>query len=320
MNSINGFIKEYLNGNDWEELCVKCYRLRYQSDNYTSIPAVHGGDAGIEGFTSKGVVHQCYCPERDYSDDDFYAHLRDKMTRDLDKIVKNRKRLELLGVPPITEWHFNIPEYRDSRILAHALSKQNEILNNKEVNPQEYGHISSDFRVIIKIAEDFSEEIIKIIRLGIGEKLKLNVGSEEIVDWQWCDSEKVENVTRKIKAIINVKENNKRVNKIVDVYMSSYIKGIELMNDFEKFFPSEYEKIVELKNCYKKEVKVKTLLNSNKELNREVFEKILSDFETKLEEDFSDVFSQASIIELKNSLIANWLADCSMEFGGMEDD
>lgn len=320
MNSINSFIKEYLNGNDWEELCVKCYRLRYQGDNYTSIPAVHGGDAGIEGFTNKGVVHQCYCPERDYSDDDLYEHLRDKMTRDIDKLVKNRERLEKLGVPPVTEWHFNIPEYRDSRIISHALSKQGEILNDKEVNPQKYCHIASDFKIVIKIAEDFSEEIIKIIRLGIDEKLKLNVDSEEVVDWQCCDSEKVENVTRKIKAIINVKKTNKRVNEIVDIYIGSYIKGIELMNMFEKSFPVEYEKIIKLKNCYKKEVRLKTLFNSKKELNKDVFESILSDFEKKLEEDFSDVFSQSSIIELKNSLIASWLADCSMEFGGMEDE
>lgn len=68
------FIEGYMTGNAWEELCVKCYRLRYQKEHYTAIPAVQGGDAGIEGFTHNGIVHQCYCPERVYSDNDLYAH------------------------------------------------------------------------------------------------------------------------------------------------------------------------------------------------------------------------------------------------------
>ena len=63
MDGINSFLKDYMNGNNWEDLCVKCYRIRYQNDNYTAIPATNGGDAGIEGFTNKGIVHQCYCPE-----------------------------------------------------------------------------------------------------------------------------------------------------------------------------------------------------------------------------------------------------------------
>lgn len=80
MSSIKSFIEGYMTGNEWEDLCVRCYRIRYQKDNYTEIPAIQGGDAGIEGFTNKGVVHQCYCPEREYTDDQLYEHQRDKLT------------------------------------------------------------------------------------------------------------------------------------------------------------------------------------------------------------------------------------------------
>lgn len=83
MSSIKSFIEGYMTGNAWEDLCVRCYRIRYQKDNYTAIPATQGGDAGIEGFTYKGVVHQCYCPERDYSDNELYEHQRNKLTADI---------------------------------------------------------------------------------------------------------------------------------------------------------------------------------------------------------------------------------------------
>jgi len=86
-------------GNAWEDLCVRCYRLRYQKEHYALVPAVQGGDGGIEGFTMSGVVHQ-----------------RNKMTADIKKLMssKNALKLKALGVPKISEWHFNIPEYKDA--------------------------------------------------------------------------------------------------------------------------------------------------------------------------------------------------------------
>ena len=109
MSSIKNLIEGYMNGDAWEDLCVKCYRIRYQNDNYTAIPAAQGGDAGIEGFTNKGIVHQCYCPEREYTDNELYEHQRNKLTTDIEKLKKNANRLKALGVPTVIEWHFNIP-------------------------------------------------------------------------------------------------------------------------------------------------------------------------------------------------------------------
>ncbi len=126
--------RTYMNGNEWENLCVQCYRIRYQKDNYTAMPATQGGDAGIEGFTYKGVVHQCYCPERDYSDNELYDHQRDKLTVDIEKLKKNANRLKALGVPPVVEWHFNIPEYKDTRILTHAESKRQKVIKAKKIS------------------------------------------------------------------------------------------------------------------------------------------------------------------------------------------
>ena len=42
--SVLQFIEGYMNGNAWEELCVMCYRMRYQNEHYTPISAAQGGD------------------------------------------------------------------------------------------------------------------------------------------------------------------------------------------------------------------------------------------------------------------------------------
>lgn len=317
MSSIKSFIEGYMTGNAWEELCVQCYRIRYQKDNYTAIPATQGGDAGIEGFVNNGIVHQCYCPERVYSDNELYEHQRDKLTADIDKLKKNARRFSTLGVPPITEWHFNIPEYKDSRILMHAESKRQEVLKAKKAQPSNYAHITDAFRIVIKTADDFKPEISQIVRTNLTDmKLNATVKHSDALDWSKCDSIKVENIQRKIKAVMLVDDTYEDLNRVVDIYVGYYISGLEIMNNLRINFPEIYEGVIQLEQSYKREVSVRTLMNTNKIMNRTLFENILNEFHSKLEQDFSHVFNEASIGELKQDLIASWLADCSMEFRG----
>lgn len=316
MSNIMSFIEGYMTGNAWEDLCVQCYRIRYQNDDYTVIPAAYGGDAGIEGFTNKGIVHQCYCPERAYSDNDLYDHQRNKLTTDIEKLMKNGDRLRALGVPPVTEWHLNIPEYKDSRILAHAETKRQEVVKAKEEKPEDYVHIADDFHIVIKTAEDFTPEISRIIRTTLTDmRLNLAIQHSDTPDWSKCDSEKVANIRRKIKAVMLVYDDaNEAVNQVVGIYVDCYISGLEIMNNLRINFPEIYEEIFQLEQSYKREVSIKTFMNTDKAMNRSLFENILNDFQSKLERDFSRRFTEATIGELKHDLVASWLADCSMEF------
>ena len=316
MSSIMSFIDGYMSGNAWEELCVQCYRIRYQADNYTAIPAAQCGDAGIEGFTNKGIVHQCYCPERVYSDDDLYAHQRDKLTTDIDKLIRNAERLRRLGVPPVVEWHMNIPEYKDSRILAHAETKRQEVEKARSGSPADFLHIVPGFQIVIKTAEDFTPEISRIIRTTITDmRLNLAVKHTGTPDWSKCDSDKVKNIRRKIKAVMLVgDDSDEALNTVVDIYVDCYISGLEIMNNLRIGFPEIYEDVYQLEQSYKREVSIKTLMNTNKAMNASLFESILNEFQAKLERDFSLRFTEASIGELKQDLAASWLADCSMEF------
>lgn len=317
MSNIKKYIKGYLSGNLWEELCVECYRSRHQKDNYMLIPAVQGGDAGIEGFTQNGIVHQCYCPEREYTDDELYEHLRNKLTTDIDKLKKNAERLKKLGVPPITEWHFDIPEYRDSRILQHAESKRQEIVREKKENPTAYQHIAEDFRIAIKTAEDFLPEISRIIRTNLSDrKLNLTIERPKNLDWSKCDSEKIANIRRKIKAIMHVEDDDEDLNYIVGIYAESYISGLKILNNLRIYFPEIHKEIYCIEQSYKRDVSIKTRINTDRSMNKALFDEILGEFDAKIRRDFSERFTEASIIELKEALIASWLADCSMEFRG----
>ena len=230
---------------------------------------------------------------------------------------KNADRFRALGVPIIVEWHFNIPEYKDDRIIKHAETKRQEVLKAKKADPDKYKHISENFCIVIKTADDFAPEISSIIRTNLTDKkINLAIKHHDEIDFSKCESIKVENIRRKIKAVMLVEDDNESLNKIVEIYVGYYINGLEILNELRVSFPEFYEDIFQLEQSYKCEVEIKTLMNAERKMNKSLFDEILNDFHSKLEQDFSDRLMVSSISELKHDLVARWLADCSMEFKG----
>lgn len=215
----------------------------------------------------------------------------------------------------IHEWHFVIPENKDSRLLKHAESKRKEVMTAKHDNSERYDHIADDFAIIIKVAEDFKFEITRIIRESLSDKkLNLTIINVKQVDWNQCESDKVNNIKRKVKAVMNdVNDNDEFFKDAVHTYVEAYIKGLVIMQKLRVSYAEIYEDVHNLEQAYKREVSLKTRMNMDNSLNFKIFNEILGDFEQKLSKDFK-YFESASISELKIDIISMWLADCSMEF------
>lgn len=311
------FIQRYLSsGEEWEKLCNSCYRIRYQEQGYQEIPAKYKGDGGIEGFTKNGIVYQCYCPEKTYTDDELYEHMRDKMTEDVSKFISKDYEpvLKRLGIHNVREWHFVVPEYRDKRILEHAEKKRKAVLEYKKRNSKQCDYISEDFTITIKVIDDFKLELSKIIRNDYDSKIDLTVLRKKNVDWTNCDSAKVNNVKRKIKAVMSgIDDDDQDYIDIVNRYMESYVIGIELMEKLRKDQVDLYEQIIGLETTYKRQIEIKTKTNTDSSINQKLFTEILDEFQDILEKEFP-YLPRASIGELKDDMISSWLADCSMQF------
>lgn len=310
------FIKQYLTGEKWEALCNSCYRMRYQEEGYQEIPAQYRGDGGIEGFTKTGIVYQCYCPEKEYSDDELYEHMRKKMTKDIAKFISTdyEKVLKGLGVQNVHQWHFVVPQNKDRRILEHAEKKRKEVIEYLNAHKEQCSYIADDFTIVVKIADDFKVEISRIIRNDLGYKLDFTVLRDKKVDWTKCDNEKVNNVKRKIKAVMNgIDDDDEDYIDMVNTYMESYVIGIELREKLRTEQVDIYEQIINLEDTYKRQVAIKTKTNTDSSINQRLFMEILDDFQSVLEKEFPYI-TRSSIGELKDDMISSWLADCSMQF------
>lgn len=316
------FLNSDLNGESWENLCIACYKMRYASEHFTDIPANRGGDGGIEGYTENGIVIQCYCPlDKNLSHQDLYENLRDKMTQDINKFIdeKNSKNLKKLGIPPIKEWHFVIPEYKDNRILEHKTKKIQLVKKTRESNLELYDYISEDFRIIVKVAEDFRIELSRILRSSLTDiAMNIELSNYTKPDWSKSDNTKINNIKRKILAIApNLEDNLDSFNHILDLYMTHYLEGIEKFERLGKSFPDIRKDLLDLETAFKMNVTTKTLMNTDKTLNSKIFNELGDEFEKKLREDFS-FLSNTTTMNLKWNLVCKWLADCSMEFKGAD--
>lgn len=309
------FLNDKLDGNTWEDLCDKCYRLKYQDYGYQYVPAQYRGDFGIEGYTSTGIVYQCYYPEKEYSDNELYECQRDKVTRDIKKLLKNGENLKSIGVNKVKEWHFVIPEYKDKRLLQHCEDKRREVLKEKKVKKLDY--IDDDFKILVKVEKDFSQELHKILYIEKDMKLNLAIKHTGDIDWSKCPSDKVANIKRKIKAIMYKKNDetwDDRYKRIVNRYIDYYVKGMELINRLKISCPEFYEKLFEIENTCRDEVGMKCDLNDDSTINMKLFQNIINDFEKTIKDEFGEQLTITSIAEIKNDLISSWLADCPMDF------
>lgn len=295
------------NGDEWEKLCMECYRYKYQNDHFTLVPAVHGGDAGIEAFTGSGIVCQCYCPERSYNDTEYYEHIRDKMTTDLNKLLDPayEKRLQDMGVPKITEWHYMIPDYRDARILEHAEKKKRAVIEARKA------YISDGFRIQIVVFADLKVTIAALLREEL-IKGKIDVATSVDIDWTTCPSEKISNIRRKIKAVKTTATDNE-IEAAVEYFAKAYLDGLSLMERYRTEYPQIHKDLFALQQSYSGIVKSKSIMLADKKMNSSHFHMILDEFGERLKTQFAYI-SEANICALQNDLVSGWLADCSLSF------
>lgn len=298
-----------LDPDKWEELIDKLYRIKYKNEGYQYIPARDDGDCGIEGYTETGIVYQCYFPEGEYSPKDLYEKLRDKMTKDLGKIQKNLSKLKELGINNIKEWHLVTPKYEDRKILIHANTKEKEMLKLKIEGKLPI--IDNNFKIYIKELDDFCEEMNILMRTDKSYKYLLPKITG--IDFSLCTSEKRSNIDRKIRTLRNNRD-DESTDKMINIYIDYYLKGIEMLNQIREHSFEIYEEILKIENTYRTNMELKCSSNTDNSINQLMFREILDDFEDKLKEEFGEILSYSDIGELKQEMIGKWLADCPLDF------
>ena len=296
-----------MEGDAWEEYCQKILRLCY--DDYQEVPAQFGGDYGIEGFTRSGLVFQCYCPDEDPSGNDLYEKQRDKITKDINKLVKNATAISELGAGTIREWHFLTPRYNNHNLLSHCRTKESEVLNKS------LEAVHNGFMISIKTEDDYISERQTI--LGVGGLLVQPASEdplqEELEKLLSSDNEIVLNIKTKFEKLTLASD--QRANLIREC-VKGYIVGQDELETLNEKFSLTYSGVVRLKSAIESQLAIRTL--SSFDNHSTILNKILQEYEDKLSTDFSGSLSSALIARLSTEAISDWLGRCPLNFPNLE--
>lgn len=292
-------------GNSWEALCQKLLRQKYP--DYQEVPAQFGGDLGIEGFTRSGLVFQCYCPDENLTGNDLYEKQRNKITLDINKLLRNLRDIAALGTGAIREWQFLTPVFNSRNLIAHCRTKEGEVLASASA------HVAPSFTIFVRTEDDFIAE--RQIVLGTSG-LRIHSSASEPDDAQigaflGSGNELIENITTKLRKLERPARDSERA-QLAARLATDYLIGQQELETLSQKYPAVHAAIVELKQA--NEARVTTLSLTHTGEAGVHLRQVLADYSTKLSDDFKERLSSSVIERLANEAIADWLGRCPLDF------
>lgn len=294
-----------VDGDGWEKLVHKALRLRYPQ-NYTEVPARFGGDLGIESFC-QGGVYQCYCPDGNPSQQELYEGQRDKMTQDINKLIKNESEIKgIIGSRLIDTWYFVTPNYKNKELLSHCRKKEREVVR------ENLSHIDDDnFKIQILIEDDF---LIEFRSLFSNKLLQINaivptVNDHDIEEWKNNQLAFYENLEKKIPKLTN---DSQQVKELIRNNIKSLIQGEAILHDVGSKFPELYEKVTNLVNAWEDDVYVNSMINSGSAEKH--FKETADNFYKELLKECDEQISLSVAKHIQRRTISFWLCNCPLDF------
>ncbi|PZV23334.1 MAG: hypothetical protein DCF12_19210 [Snowella sp.] len=308
MNQLS--IQEW-SGEEWEKLIQRLLKRHHGHTNYQEVPAKHGGDLGLEGFSTNGFAYQCYAAQGQRDTKSLYEAQRDKITTDINKFINNGSDLmRLFGDIIICRWCLVVPIYESKQLLEHATKKTQQVL------ARNLPYVAPDFRIMIVTYQNFEKEIQELATAGV---LKIDTTLEnikvepEIVE-QWLsdnsDGEllnKLDFKSRKIKNLVAAQKTEAFKNQIAN----NYLIGQNLLSELNKKFPDLYSRIKNCKITYETNLALKSLLNTHSPNTH--LDNILNEYSNQLSKEIPNL-SSSHIQILCYEAISDWLMRCPLDF------
>jgi hypothetical protein len=297
-----------LDGPDWEEEIFLLLQIRHGPNHVQRVPAVDHGDLGIDAFClSDGSVYQCYAPQGASAVRERYTRHRKKMTEDVDKFIDRRDKISaVLGNLRISRWILTVPLNDSKEILEHAATKA------QLVRDAGLPYVASDFQILVQDAQDFKLERREAVLRG-ARSLDVPVDEVEehrILQWIGENNPLVASLRRKLQAI-HPHENSEYLAERIDVLITAFIQGENLLSRLSQDHPDLWEKVQrEIKRTERR------LVVTGRDSATQpgvTFRRELAAFADALEE--SRVLVSATTADsISHGKVADWLMRCPLDF------
>jgi hypothetical protein len=294
-------------GKDWEEHINSLLRLRYPLGDYQEVPDEHGGDHGIEGFSSDGCAYQCYAPREPLSVRTRYEAHRDKLTDDIGKFTRNGAALmDMLGPLRIRRWIFVVPRHDSGMLVAHAEKKAREV---RAENPP---HVDeTDFRISIVTDEHFAHE--RAALAGVGA-IRIHIPLPELEGTESKELEAakptlVENLSRKVEGIEALGPQAR--DRLRQSMMTYYVQGQVILERLRRDYPDIFDAIMQEKTSRARRLELDSVISTEEPRTRIRTE--MNAMQEAIEARFPNI-SPETRVGLAMESLSDWLLTCPLDF------
>jgi len=293
-----------IDGDEWQEFVLKLLYRRYGTD-LIEVPDQHKGDSGVEAFSLDGSAFQCYSPEGEHEVAEICSKHKNKITRDINKFKKNKKRLnDIFGTTKIRRWVLIVPSHCSSDVVTHCQSKTSEVRN--VIPPLTY--VTDDFQVLTVDGYRFlAIEIAALTSSGslLVEATETNIELNDIVSFSAGHSELAATLQVKLSTLPLLKDSVECDNSIKKL-LRMYLLGGNAIAYYDAKYPYIADKIRSLKQSKSTALEIDSAIqNLTVAGTREKFESELIDAVPSLGRETAMVLSYASVAE--------WLMVCPLK-------
>lgn len=296
-------------GNSWELLCQRIFKMKYHDDGYQSIPA-SPGDFGLEGFTHTGYAFQCYCPNANYSSKELYEKQRDKITEDLNKLKKYQSDLiKRLGSIKLKKWVFVTPMFGNN-LLEHACNKE------KIVKSWSLPFLTEDFSILIQDGDSYYKEINEVQTLS-DKPLFFGENEFDLLSSINACEEPEHNILRKTERRLAFKKNdNDYETKVKELYedtLGNFLENDHYLKKIEETAPDLYYILTSIiEECAKSVAEKSTTWEGTP---AKLTDDVKKELESRIRLTKSlNALGEHNIMKISRCITAYWLARCELDY------
>ncbi|NKL02974.1 hypothetical protein GFM02_33270 [Rhizobium leguminosarum bv. viciae] len=293
-------------GKSWQRHALLLVQLRHGSENVQIVPDRVQGDAGLEFFTVGGCLYQCYAPEEPGNTAKSSSAMKQKATRDLQKLEKNKAILsEILKELRCNRWILLCPFLDDKAVVSHVRAK------GVKARDLALPFLSVDFEALVHCQEDFVKEIAQLRDLPIGPDLIVAAPTDEAVSSRE-GTPLVTTLDQKLRRAFPSFSETRRVT-VRKSYIKNHIKRENTLDSLKTDHPVLWERAWQTINA--EENRLELLGSSGTASPSEYLRESLTRIEQGLAKDLPSV-AHATISDLSAGTLSDWLMRCPLDFDG----
>lgn len=226
------------NPDDWEAFSLHLLQTRHGPLNVQKIPAAHKGDFGLDYYCIKdAVAYQCYSVLEPIDISVRADRQKDKITRDLAKVVKNQTEIAKLFLgKPIRHWVLLAPLHDSKEVNLHCSKK------TADMRKGGCSILDSNFEVSVHDTGNFPASAVAMGMSAIGNvRLAIPIPSDaDLAAWQAGSLQLLANTTRKLSKRAQPSD----LDETVADTMKAFLQATALLDALRDGAPDLHEKVM----------------------------------------------------------------------------